>query len=277
MPSMNAHELIRHVRRRTAFLAVGMLALAITACSGGGGGGGGNDNGGAPPASIGAERTLVVSSNYTGVGYSVTVYTPAGYEASRDAKPVIYALDRELQYTQVKDAANAAQLDAIIVAVSNISGARRFVDFELPGAEAYFRFLTLELIPTVEAQYRVDRTRRTLMGYSLSGLATTLAILLEQPSNRYFSGAVITDPSLQFHTRDTYTLEQRMFDTSRELPMAVHMCYTVSQAPYSEFPAIIAARGYRGLRLSHRFYPVSHAAVLVPCVEDGLRFVFAGP
>jgi hypothetical protein len=258
----------------TDLLAVGIVASALAACSGGGGGDGSTVV--APPGA-GTERTLVVNSNYTGVGYGVTVYTPAGYEASRDAKPIIYALDHELQYTQVKEAASAAQLDAIIVSISNISGARRFVDFELPGAEAYLRFLTLELIPTVEAQYRVDRTRRTLMGYSLSGLATTLAVLLEQPSSRYFSSAVITDPSLQFHTRDTYALEQRMFDTSRDLPMAVHMCYTVAQQPYSEFPAIIAARGYRGLRFSHRFYPVSHAAVLVPCVNDGLRFVFERP
>jgi putative esterase len=250
------------------FLAAGIAALALAACSGGGG------DSAAASSSLGAERTLFVQSAYTGQTYGVTVYTPPGYTTSADAKPIIYALDRELQYQQVQNAVFAFQLDAIIVAVSHISGDRRFVDFELPGAEAYFRFLTLEVIPLVEAQYRVDRSRRTLMGYSLSGLMATLAILLEQPSSRYFSGAVVTDASFQFHTQETLALEQRMFDTSRDLPMAVHMCYTISRAPYSEMPERIASRGYLGLRMSQRYYPASHAAVLVPCVEDGLRFVF---
>jgi hypothetical protein len=250
-----------------------MALVALGACSGGGG-----DSAPAPPPAIpGAERFLAVTSIQTGIIYGVTVYTPPGYEASRDAKPVLYALDHELQYTQVRNADLAFNLDAIIVSVSNIPATRRSVDFELPGAETYFRFLTLELIPLVEAQYRVDRTRRTLMGYSLSGLMATLAILLEQPSNRYFSGAVVTDASFQFHTGDTLALEQRMFDTSRDLPMSVYMCYTSPQAPYSEMPERLASRGYRGLRLSHRYYPVSHAAVLVPCVDDGLRYVFNRP
>jgi predicted alpha/beta superfamily hydrolase len=217
---------------------------------------------------------LSVPSSYTGVTYSVTVYTPPGYDTARDAKPIIYALDRELEYTQVQNAVIGYQIDAIIVSISNISGDRRFIDFELPGAEAYFKFLTLEVIPLVEAQYRVDRTRRTLMGYSLSGLMATLAILMEQPSSRYFSGAVVTDASFQFHTDQTLALEQRMFDTSKDLPVSIYMCYTSPFAPYSQMPERLATHGYRGLRISHSYYSVSHAAVLVPCVENGLKFVF---
>lgn len=255
-------------------LAAGAVLLALGACSGGGGG---SADGASPPAARGAEHFLSVPSNHTGVTYEVTVYTPPGYESSRDAKPVLYALDRELQYTQVQNANLGFNLDAIIVSVSNVSAGRRFVDFELPGAEAYFRFLTLELIPLVEAQYRVDRTRRTLLGYSLSGLMATLAILLEQPSSRYFSGAVVTDASFQFHTDDTLALEQRMFDTSRDLPMSIHMCYTVPGGRNLEMPQRLESRSYRSLRLSHRYYPVSHAAVLVPCIDDGLHYVFNRP
>lgn len=254
----------------TRVLAAGLAALALAACSGGGGGG----NGGDSPLAAGAERTLSVTSSHTGVPYGVTVYTPPGYTTSTGEKPVIYTLDRELQYTQVQNAVLGYRLDAIIVAVGNISGDRRFIDFQLPGAEAYFRFVTLELIPLIEAQYRVDRSRRTLVGYSLSGLMATLAILLEQPSSRYFSGAVVTDASFQFHAEQTFALEQRMFDTSRNLPMSIHMCYTVPRGPSFDFPERLATRGYQGLRMAHQFYGLSHAAVLVPCVDDGLRFVF---
>lgn len=261
-------RLVRHAGARV--VAAGIAAFVIAGCSGGGGG----DSGGGTSTGAGSERILSVPSAHTGLTYSVTVYTPPGYETSTDAKPIVYALDRELQYTQVQNAVLGFRLDAIIVAITNINGERRFIDFELPGAEAYFRFLTLEVIPLVEAQYRVDRSRRTLMGYSLSGLMATLAILMEQPSSRYFSGAVITDASFQFHTEQTFAMEQRMFDTSRSLPMSIHMCYTSNNAPYSQFPDRLATHGYQGLRMTHRFYSVSHAAVLVPCVDDGLRFVF---
>ena len=258
-------------RAMRRWLAIAGVALAAAGCSGGGGG---SSDGPSAPASGFSERTFVIPSAHTGATYSVTVFTPAGYATSTAAKPVVYALDRELQYVQVQNAVVGYNLDAIIVAISNINGDRRFVDFELPGAEAYFRFLTLEVIPFVEAQYRVDRTRRTLVGYSLSGLMATLAIFLEQPSTRYFSSAVVTDASFQFHIEQTLALEQRMFDTSRNLPLSLHMCYTSSAAPYSQVPERIATHGYQGLRMTHHFYGLSHAAVLVPCIDDGLRFVF---
>jgi len=112
------------------------------------------------------------------------------------------------------------------------------------------------------------------MGYSLSGLAAVITLLEEPPSNRYFSGYVITDPSLQFHTQELYQMEQRMWDTSHSLPVTAHHCSTAASGPYVDFPTAIKARGYTGLHYQFRVYTLDHGAVLGPCVQEGLRYVF---
>jgi predicted alpha/beta superfamily hydrolase len=249
-----------------------LLALCLAACGGSGGDSPPATNNNPPQQAT--LRTLSVPSSQVGLTYEVTVYTPAGYATSTNQKPIIYALDHELQFGVVRQFVELLGIDAIIVSVGNLGAPRRFIDFDLPGAEAYMRFLTLELIPLIEAQYRVDRTRRTLMGYSLSGLAAVITLLEENPSNRYFSGYVITDPSLQFHTQELYTMEQRMWDTSHSLPVTAHHCSTIGTGPYADFPNKLVGRGYQGAHYQFRTYTLDHGAVLGPCVQEGLRYVF---
>jgi enterochelin esterase-like enzyme len=248
--------------------------LALVAC---GGGGGGSNDGAPPPGSPPATKKLSITSSYTGMTYPVTIYLPAGYSTSTNAKAAIYAMDDELQGSVVASEAQGMGLDAIVVSIGYINADRRFVDFDLPGATAYFNFLTLEAIPRVEAEVRADSKRRTLMGYSLSGLAAMIVLLEDAPAARHFSGYVMTDPSLQFHTQELYDMEQKLWDTTHKLPVAVHHCSTAANSPSAELEAKFLSRGYEGLRYQFRLYPLSHAAVLVPCIDDGLRWVFGPP
>jgi enterochelin esterase-like enzyme len=253
--------------------AAALLTLALAGCGGGGGGDSGNGPPAVPPPT-GNLANLGVNSVYTGQGYGVTVYTPAGYASSTGRKAVIYALDHELQFGVIRETVETMGIDAIIVSVGNIDGNRRFVDFDLPGAEPYFEFLTLELIPQVEAQYRIDPARRSLMGYSLSGLMAVIALLEDQPTNRLFSGYVITDPSLQFHTDQLLAMEQRLWDTTHSLPLRAFHCATQGGHPWDTFPQQVAGRGYQGLEYHFQHYTLTHAAVLPRCVSDGLRYLF---
>jgi enterochelin esterase-like enzyme len=255
--------------RSLARVAAVAFTLGLAACGGGGGG-----SSGATPASAPTTRTLTIASSYTAVTYPVTIYLPADYATSTDAKPVIYAMDDELEATAIMNEVIGLKLDAIVVSIGNLGSDRRYVDFDLPGASAYFKFLTLELIPRVEAEYRIDKTRRTLMGYSLSGLAAMIALLEDGPSSRYFSGYVATDPSMQFHTQQLLDMEQALWDTTHNLPITVHHCSTGIGSPSVDLEERIQSRGYQGLHYQYRYYAVSHAAVLVPCVTDGLRLVF---
>jgi len=249
-----------------------LFALLVAAC--GGGGGDGSSTTTPTQAPDPTLNTLSVASSYTGMTYPIKVYLPPGYATSTGAKPVVYAMDDELQGGEIKAAMASLDLDAILVTISYVSSGQRFIDFDLPGANDYLKFLTLELIPRVEAQYRVDSTRRTLMGYSLSGLMGMIALLEDGPP-RYFSGYVMTDPSLQFHTQELLALEQKLWDTTHNLPVKVHHCSTAPDSPSAQLQDRIQARGYQGLRYDFQLYLfMSHASVLDPCIRDGLRFVF---
>ena len=251
-----------------------LFALCLAACGGGGGGGSASSSDSPPPATI---AKFTVASSYTGVTYPVTVYLPASYAASTGTKPVVYAMDDEFQGPLIAQTLQSLGVDAIVVSVGNLGDARRFIDFDLPGATSYFKFLTLELIPRAEAEYRIDTTRRTLMGYSLSGLAAMIVLLEDGPSSRYFSGYVLTDPSLQFHTQDLYKMEQALWDTTHSLPLAVNHCATGGvRSPAAELQEQMQARGYQGLRYQFQLSTLSHSGVLAPCVNDGLRWIFKG-
>jgi enterochelin esterase-like enzyme len=253
----------------------GMTVLLVLAACGGGGGGGSSGNTSAPPAtSQPTTATLSVQSSYTTMTYPITVYLPAGYTTSTGTKPVIYAMDHELQGTEIVNALQAMNIDAIVVSIGNLGSGQRFIDFDLPGASDYFKFLTLELVPRVEAEYRIDKTRRTLMGYSLSGLMAMIALLEDGPSPRYFSGYVMTDPSMQFHTAELAAMEQTLWATTHSLPVTVQHCSTSDGSPFVDLETTIQTRGYQGLHYQFHYYPVTHAAVLEPCIRDGLGWVF---
>ena len=253
--------------------AVAALALVLAAC---GGGGGGSTSPSPPTTPLGEAKTesFTVTSAYTGMTYPVTVYLPAGYATSTGPKRVLYSMDHDLQFTVVRQFVELKALDVIIVSIGAVSSDRRFVDFDLPGAVPYYKFLTLELIPRVEAQYRIDATQRSLLGYSLSGLMDVIAIFQDNPTGRYFRGYVITDPSLQFHTNELLDADLQLWDTTHNLPITVHHCSTSGVAPYITLPQQMQARGYQGLAYRFQVYTFNHQSVLGPCVSDGLDYLF---
>ena len=54
---------------------------------------------------------------------------------------------------------------------------------------------------------------------------------------------------------------------------------TSGDNPFSAYSTLherIDARNYEGMRIQHRWYVMSHAAVLRPCVEEGVLFVLGG-
>ena len=251
-------------------LACGIVLAILEAC--GGGGGGGDSPTSAPPAT-GTVRTLTLLSAYTNAQYTLSIYTPPGYAGNNAAHPVIYATDAEYQFALITPIVEGHQFDAIVVGISYIAPDRRGVDYVLPGGEAYYRFLTLELIPFIEAQYRVDRQRRMLAGYSLSGSYAVIAMFLEDPGNRYFSGIVSSDGSFWNQTPEIYALERQMFDTTHDLPVAVFLGAAANVQSINDMQAHLASRGYRGLRLQETYYPLSHGQMLGPSLNDGLKFV----
>lgn len=217
-----------------------------------------------------------LASPATGFTYPISMYFPPGYVAGSGPHPVIYAADAEFQFAHIVSAVRVNNYNAIVVGVGNGGGARRFVDYAFPGAVAYHDFLTLQLMPFIETQYRVDRTRRTLVGYSLSGSFAGISMSLEDVNARRWSGIVSIDGSFWNQAEEINARELAMFEASRNLPVALYFASAANRSSITAYRQRLEARGYPGLRMRQQDYALSHGEVLVPGINDGLDFVFGG-
>ena len=105
-----------------------LAGLVILAGCGGGGGGGSTTQAPPPVAPAAASETVHdVVSTHTGITYRVIVRTPQGYAGVADRRPVVYAPDLEFQHAVLATTVDSQGLGAIIVSVSQVSVARRFV------------------------------------------------------------------------------------------------------------------------------------------------------
>lgn len=170
-----------------------------------------------------------IASQANGRTYHIYVRFPDGYDpASAREYPVVYLLDGDslfplLAPTHLFLTYDEALPEAIIVGIAYGSFDRtvnkRHVDFSAPapdaapgedGAPEFLAFLKQELIPRVESRYRIDATKRVLLGQSRGGYFV-LWSALEDPDlfwGRIASNPVLTPGRERFfaaakpHTRD---------------------------------------------------------------------------
>ena len=270
---------------KALLLAASLLLLC--ACGGGGGGG---DATALPPATAPVRTTLTIASTHAAMTYDVQVYLPAGYATSTRRYPVIYAADAEWRFNVLSDVLERQNRAIILVNVGNMGGARRFVDFTMPGAEAYYRFLTQELIPRVEAAYRADPADRTYCGHSLSGEFALYAFYLEQPGARFFRSIISEEGSFWYGpdqrivgsplTAEPATrMEAELFARDRNLQATLVMAgdgrgNAALVAPLYEH---LAGRGYPNLRHAHFTYNLGHLPMDGVAFTEALQFIFGPP
>src|SRR5215470_1576490 len=89
---------------------------------------------------------------------------------------------------------------------------------ESGGAPRFLDFLQGEIIPHLEQRYPLDPQERVLIGYSLSGLFATYAVLARPAAfNRY----AILSPSLWWDDGYIFRLEEQQAKSSADLPARV--------------------------------------------------------
>src|SRR3569623_1500972 len=169
---------------------------------------------------------------------------PGGY-------PVLYLLDGDESFAVTAEAANRfapywGLEPGIVVAIGYPSGSRRTLDYPpaggpepaLPpgtkagGADAFLTFLGDELIPAIDAEYRIDPSRRTLMGYSLGGLFT-LHALFHRPD--LFAHYVAASPSIWY--ADKAVLGALPLFEKRMAKGDLHPVVTITAGQYEQSPA----------------------------------------
>jgi len=139
---------------------------------------------------------------------------------------------------------------AILVGIGRSD--RRTLDYNISGAPAFYNFITLDLIPSIEKQYRVRSTNRTLAEHSFGGLFVGLALFMDRAGGRFFNNFVALEGTFNidpFTSSSIATMEQQMFDASGgRLPITLLMSgatccyYGTTQELYNK----ICARNYQG-------------------------------
>ena len=215
-------------------------------------------------------------SVYTRWTYPLRVYLPAGYAASERDYPVLYALDGRIRFDLIANRLDELNAEVIVVGIDATTNARREIDFELPGANAYSRFLTEELIPWADAQYRTDPASRALAGHSLAGLMCALMLLFEDPDQRQFDAFLISDASFWDMPHKTEQLVARLRVATDTVPVNLFMAAaTRGNLKGSEwFHSLMQDSAFSDLNMTYEVYKTSHKGVIEPSFRDGLGWLY---
>ncbi|MES1196621.1 MAG: alpha/beta hydrolase-fold protein, partial [Steroidobacter sp.] len=212
--SKNKYGLMMQTKRLCATL----ISLSIVAgCNGGGNSTSGSSSSitiAAPSVTYGSTSTSSIASTQVGTTYNLFIYLPPGYTTDTSRSyPVIYGLDGDYRFSAMAGYIDHDQIKAILIGIGRAD--RRSIDYGLPGADAYYNFLTLELIPFIESQFRVETNSRTVTGHSFAGLFVGLALFKDRlNATHYFKNFIAQDPTFYYQLGSLFTMEQQVFDNS---------------------------------------------------------------
>ncbi len=249
------------------------LSFFILLVSCGGGGGESNDSPVTPPP---AGRTVSQSITSATVGqqYNLSIYLPAGYDQSTALYPIIYLTDAEWRFAPDLAVLQSSGVNAILVGVGNMGDVRRQIDFLMPGAVGYYMFLTAELIPFVERQFRVDTSRRILSGHSSGGLFTLYAFLMEPASDRHYSAFMAEDSSFWQQPDNVNALVTAL--NAPNVAETLFMSGDTGGNYSSVYPVFcqLKVRAFTSLDVDLFQYSVGHLPSDPPAFDDALNIIF---
>ena len=237
--------------------------------------------------------------------YRVEIELPNRYHRGDARYPMVVVLDAQWVHGVVRDAFRILPFDrelpeAVIVGIShNTSDVRqllqdRAVDYtptpatappetgvripaeETGRAETFRRLLLDEILPRVEADYRINDDR-TLVGHSFSALFG-VDTLLEQPDA--FARWVLASPSVWWDDQVMFAREAAHASGADDLPGRVFLSSGEHEGDglggHHAFYRQLAGRNYPSLNLTWARFPgETHGSVISVAVSRGLRAVFA--
>lgn len=212
-----------------------------------------------------------------GVDYPLRIYLPVGYASSTTNYPIIYALDSDTWFETMASILDELGIKAVLVAIGRSD--RRDLDYQLSGYQAFYNFITKDLIPFIEHDYRVRPDQRTLLGHSFGGSFVGLALYLDRFGDKYFANFVMEEGTFDFNSVGFRmdNQEPMFFAASNgQLPigLVVHGATCCHYAAGSAIYDQIQSRHYQGLRAQKKAYPQSHGDMFIPSFKDAMRFLF---
>jgi predicted alpha/beta superfamily hydrolase len=142
----------------------------------------------------------------------------------------------------------------------------------------FLKFLSEELIPKIENEYRADPSRRILLGHSYGGLFALYA-LFENPA--LFDTLIVGSPTLSYGNRYLFQQEEAFAKDHQQLTSKVYFFVGEGEEGPDETTvtdmlrmiAVLQSRKYEGLVMEKRIFPdLNHCEVVAPGFQAGLKF-----
>ena len=232
--------------------------------------------------------------------FHVYIKLPDGYETAKINFPVLYVLDGDIVFPIVSGAMQYLLYgeyvpEMIIVGIgygtldeSPEGQNRRSRDYSptqragrpnTGKAKQFLSFLTKELIPFVDKNFKSDKINRTLHGHSMGGLFTTYALL---NSKNIFNRYIISSPYLWWDDKSKFKEEEKFAENNSELKANVFISYgadeikDIYQETIEEMISKIKSKNYSGLKLITRVFDKGeHFTVPAEALVYGLVSVFS--
>jgi len=235
------------------------------------------------------QRVRMQSASF-GTERTVLVHLPDGYEGSEDQYPVLMVVggDYFLPAAGVATylAGDSRMPEVIVVAVPIEDWVAEFTYTPTRDTAAFYataggadqlqRFLSDEVIPYIDATYRV-LPLRILVGHSLGGLFAV------ETMTRYpelFQVTIAISPSLFYNDGDWVERLPAYLQNARSREQVLYLALANETAipPYMERAVELLGRhAPRGVSFAFEHSPKeSHVSVALPALVQGLRSAFAG-
>ncbi len=255
----------------------------------------------APPPATGEELEEKLESAIVEDSYLLRVRLPPTYDPA-SSYPLVVQLDptfaglQQYAITVGLISANGASgrwEEAIVVGVDYDDPSLRqrdylppdpaAPDFEGEGADLFYRVLKEEVLPTIEADYSVDPTRRYLLGHSNGGIFAWYAALRHDPADPtdpdpLFAGIVAADNG---YPEGLFTYERWHDERAEDLPitlLATRATFNgaVQKITFEALVERLQDRDYPGLTLETRVLETDHGGAVLPSYEEGLELFLGG-
>lgn len=255
----------------------------------------------AAPALAGAGPDIKIGTTYTLESAklketrTLLVHTPPGYDAGTDRYPVLYLLDGEAHFAHTSAAVDFLAVQGripplIVVAVTNTDRTRDFTPkgalktergepMPLPtagGADNFLAFLSGELVPWVDANFRTA-PYRVFAGHSFGGLLA-LHTLFTKPDA--FNAVLAVAPTFNWDEDYLVRAAKPFFAAGKEARRAVFVAIGDEPQLAPGFAALATlmkaskAEGFEGT--AREYQADDHGSLVLLAHHDGLRALFAG-
>ncbi len=230
---------------------------------------------------------LTIKSEVLDEERQVLVYLPAGYEDASAEYPVLYLLDGGYHFHHVTGivqflSSQGLMPQVILVAIENVDRNRDFLPTHVErvptsgGAEKFLTFISDELIPFIEDNFRTQ-PYRILVGHSYGGVFTTYTFLEKSDT---FDSYIAISPYLhwdeQLLVKQAETALKSNYDKNKYFYMTLG-----EEPPYipaiEKFTSIIETKSPAKLEFTYiQMMEETHGSIPHLTIYHGLEKLYDG-